>query len=234
MSAMSSRSRLCALLLAGSLALTACGGGDGADDGADDEAGSGDASSSGAAPSPTFTQTVDPNEAYHLDLPPDVQLTTLGSDLKVGDTARVAWEPDKNTVGVLAITVTRLRKGTLDDFAGFTLDDRTKESTPYYVEARVKNIGRSDLSGVGVPLYLVDGHDTLVGASSFQSTFKPCAAKPLPEKFTRDKSTKVCLVFVAGNHGFLKAVSFRPTQEYAPIEWTGTVVKPTKKPTKNS
>jgi hypothetical protein len=218
--------RLAAVVLAGGLALAGCGGDNQADLGPTSAG-----SSSGT--SPTFTMTVDPNEAYGLDLPEGVQLTRLGSELKVGQTARVAWQPDKKTVGVIAVTVTRLRRGTLKDFAGFTLDDRTRQSTPYYVDARVRNIGKSDLGGVPTPLYLVDGHDVLVGASTFQSTFKPCAAKPLPDKFKTGASAKVCMVFIAANHGTLKAVSFRPTQDYAPIDWTGTVVKPTKKPTKN-
>jgi hypothetical protein len=214
------------LAAATGLALTGCGGDKSADS---DPTSTG--SSSGSSPgSPTYTETVDPNEAYGLNLPTGVQLTPLGSDLKVGQTARVAWQPDKKTVGVLAVKVTKLRQGTLKDFAGFTLDDRTKQSTPYYVDAKVRNIGISDLSGVPTPLYLVDGHDVLVAASTFQSTFKPCAAQPLPEKFKEGATTRVCLVFIAANHGTLKAVSFRPTQDYAPIDWTGSVVKSTKKP----
>jgi hypothetical protein len=239
----SPRARLAAVVLAVFLgtALAGCSGNNGADEGdptsgsstGDTTSGSTGDTTSGSTDSPS----VDPNLTYGLDLPAGVHLTPLGSDLTIGQTARVAWQPDKKTVGVLAITVTRLRKGSLKDFAGFTLDDRTKQSTPYYVDAKVRNIGRSDLGGVATPLYLVDGQDVLVEASTFQSTFKPCAAQPLPGKFKAGASTKVCLVYIAADHGTLRAVSFRPTQEYAPIEWTGPLttpsVKPTKKPTKN-
>ncbi len=186
--------------------------------------------STGEAPesgSPTTSEpTVNPNTAYGLDLPKGVELTALGTSLVLGETATVAWEPAKKTVGVIAVTVTRLRKGTLADFAGFTLDEQTKQSTPYYVDATVQNLGKSDLSGVPTPLYLVDGENVLVQASTFQSTFAPCAAKPLPEKFKPGKEAKVCLVYIAKDRGTLAAISFRPKQEYAPIQWTGKLTKP--------
>ena len=100
--------------------------------------------------------------------PAGVRLTPLGSRLKVGETARIAWEPDKNTVGVLAVTVTRLRQGSLEDFDDFILDEQAEQSTPYYVDAEVENIGKSDLGGVDTPLYLVNGNDVLVRASTLQ------------------------------------------------------------------
>jgi hypothetical protein len=37
---------------------------------------------------------------------------------------------------------------------------------------------------------------------------------------------KACLVFLSPKKGDLTAVSFRPTQEYDPITWTGTLEKP--------
>jgi hypothetical protein len=174
-----------------------------------------------SAPAGGTSQPVNPHQAYGLDLPPDLKLTPLGTDLKLGETARVAWEPKPSTVGALAITVTRLRKGTLKDFADFTLDEQTKKSTPYYVDAKVKNIGASKLSKVPPPLYLVDGTNALVQASTFESDFKPCNAGPLPRRFKPGKSTKVCLVYLVADKGKLNTVSFRPTQKYAPITWTG-------------
>jgi hypothetical protein len=214
--------RLSALLVAG-LTLSGCGG--------TDDPGSSDTPSS----TPTSkSASADPNKAYGLDVPAGIKLTALGTDLQVGQTAKVAWQPKNSMVGVVSITVTRLRQGSIKDFAGFTLDDRTRISTPYYVDAKVKNLGKTDLGGLAVPLYMVDGKDTLVQASSFQSTFRPCAAKPFPKKFAPGKSAEVCMVYVAANHGQLKAVSFRPTQEYLPIQWTGIVATPKATPTKKA
>jgi hypothetical protein len=36
----------------------------------------------------------------------------------------------------------------------------------------------------------------------------------------------VCLVFLSPNKGDLVAVSFRPTQDFDPITWTGELEKP--------
>ena len=119
----------------------------------------------------------------------------------------------------------------MEDFDDFILDEEAKQSTPYYVDAEVENIGKSDLGRAWTPpLYLVNGKDVLVRASRLQGRFAPCAAKPLPRKFKPEASTEVCLVFLVANHGTLRSVSFRPRPEYEPISWTGTVAKPTEAP----
>jgi hypothetical protein len=233
--------RLAAVVLVGGLVLAGCGGDEKADDEPTSTESSAQPSSESSSESPTGSQSestaeplksgsADPNLAYGLDLPAGVHLTPLGSRLKVGETARIAWEPVKNTVGVLAVTVTRLRQGSLADFDDFILDDKAKQSTPYYVDAEIENIGKTDLGRMDTPLYLVNGKDVLVRASSLQGRFAPCAAKPLPRKFKPEASTEVCLVYFVANHGTLRSVSFRPRQEYEPISWTGTVKKPTDAP----
>jgi len=234
--------RLAVVVLAGGLVLSGCGGDEKADDEPTPTESSAQPSSESPSESPTRSQTestsaeptksrsADPNLAYGLDLPAGVRLTPLGSKLKVGETARIAWEPEKNTVGVLALTVTKLRQGSIEDFGDFILDDKAEQSTPYYVDVEVENIGKSDLGRMDTPLYLVNGKDVLVRASRLQGRFAPCAAKPLPRKFKPEASTEVCLVFLVANHGTLRSVSFRPRQEYEPISWTGAVAKPTEAP----
>ena len=234
--------RLAAVVLAGGLALAGCGGDEKADDEPTSTPSSSQPSSDSPSESPTESQTestsatplksgsANPNLAYGLDLPAGVHLTRLGSRLKVGETARIAWEPDKTTVGVLAVTVTKLRRGSIEDFDDFILDEKAQQSTPYYVDVEVENIGKSDLGGAATPLYLVNGDDVLVRASKLQGPFAPCAAKPLPRKFKPEASTEVCLLYLVANHGTLRSVSFRPKQEYEPISWTGTVTKQTETP----
>jgi hypothetical protein len=213
------------------LMLTSCTSGGSPDPGAGSTDGQGTRTTTSGDPA---TPGPDPNLAYGLDLPAGVRLTKLGSELTVGDTARVGWQVSAKQVGVIAVTVTRLRKGSIEDFKGFVLDATTKRSTPYYVDAKVRNIGRSNLSGVDLPLYLQDTNNVLIEASSFRSVFSPCAAQPLPAKFIHGKSARVCLVFLADNRGTLEAISFRPTQSYAPILWTGRPTTAAGKPPKNS
>jgi hypothetical protein len=152
-----------------------------------------------------------------------VSLTAQGTQLRLGRTARVGWHPTKTTVGVAAITVTRLQKVPMSAFSDWRLDPATRRSTPYFVHATVRNLGRSDLSGTPVPLYLLDQHDTLLQASSFQAEYARCPSRPLPARFTRGKRTGVCLVYFVPDHGRLVAVSFRPSQDFQAITWTGRI-----------
>ena len=153
-----------------------------------------------------------------------VRLTRQGARLKVGDTARVSWHPDQKTTGVVAITVTGLLRMPISAFSAWRLDADTRRSTPYFVHATVRNLGRSDLSHAPVPLYLLDQRQTLLQASRFRADFALCPSTPLPARFRRGDKASVCLVYFAPEHGKLVAISFRPTQEFDAITWQGTVV----------
>jgi hypothetical protein len=154
-----------------------------------------------------------------------VRLTAQGSQLRLGDVARVSWKPDQKTVGVAAISVTRLQRMPISAFSDWRLDRATQQSTPYFVHATVRNLGRSNLSGRAVPLYLLDGRNTLLQASTFQAQYSPCPSRPLPAKFRRGKKTSVCLVYFAPHHGKLVAISFRPTESFQAITWKGSLTK---------
>lgn len=215
-----------ALVLA--LALAGCGGGDeGSGNGTPGPTG---ATSTGSTPSGSTAPTVDATSAtsaYGVDVPAGLSLSAPGSQLRFGDAASVAWAIDeKGLVGALKIKILDVRRGTIKDFAGFTLGDQAKASTPYYVDAAVLNIGRTDLSGVAAPLWVVDATNTLLGPNTFGGTFAACHPNVLPQKFTTGKLTRICMVYLAGNHGHFTAVSFRPTQEFNPITWTGPVTPP--------
>ena len=80
-----------------------------------------------------------------------------------------------------------------------------------------------DLSGVDIPLYVLDGRDTLIEATPFEATYKPCPSSRLPRSFTTGRRTGFCLVYLVPGRGALEAVSFRPTQKYDPITWDGKV-----------
>lgn len=161
----------------------------------------------------------------YLDVPDGVQLTAPGSQLSVGQTATVAYEPRQGTVAALDIKVTRLRKATFAQFIGWKLDKKIKQTTPYFVDVKVTNVGDTDLGGRLVPLYIVDGQNRLIEASIFTATFHPCPGATLPKKFGTGDTTRACLVYLSPDHGDLTAVSFRPTQAFDPITWTGTVEK---------
>jgi hypothetical protein len=210
-----------ALAAVAALVLAGCGGGSGSSTpsaAGTDSASSSQGSPSGPSPSASESRTV-------VD---GVTLTAQGSELKVGQTARVSWRPDQKTVGVIAVSVTKLVRMPISAFSDWRLNAATQRSTPYFVHATVRNIGRSDLSGQPVPLYLLDQRNTLLQASTFQASYAACPSRPLPAKFTRSKRTSVCLVYFAPDHGRLVAISFRPSQSFQAITWTGPLAKPGK------
>lgn len=171
-----------------------------------------------------------PSPSSTVKVPGTVELTALGEELEFGETATVIHEPDQNTGTVLTLTVKRAVKGSVEDFSGFILDEYTKTATPYYVMVDAENVGEGTVGGSAVPLWGVDGDNTLLPPASFTTTFNRCPSEPLPEKFAPGDSFSTCLVFLAPDQGTMRAVSFRPNQEFHPIEWTGEVETPSPTP----
>ena len=174
--------------------------------------------------------TTSPSPSSTVDVPASVELTEVGADLAFGDTATVIHEPTKNAGTVLELTVEKAVEGTTDDFSGFVLDDYTRSATPYYVDVTVTNVGEGNVGGSPVPLWGVDAQNTLLPPASFTTTFRKCPSEPLPKKFEPEASFSTCLVFLAPDKGTMRAVSFRPNQEFDPIEWTGDIATPNAEP----
>lgn len=212
------RTPLLALAVVGALALAGCSGSDSS---------GGDGSAGGTGPTATGSP--------YLPVPDGVELTAPGSQLSVGDAAVVAYHPRQDQVGALDITVTDLERAPIKAFSAWQLSDAQKKSNAYYVRADVENVGDTDLGGRPVPLYVVNDDNVLLEPTPFTSSFEPCPSTPFPKKFGPGADAKVCLVYLAPDHGQLEAVSFRPDETFNPITWTGDVAKyeapkPTGKP----
>jgi hypothetical protein len=192
-----------AVLVAASVALTGCGGEE----------------------KPTTKPSVT-LPTSDVNVPAGVELTAAGTDLKFGEKATFAYEPNNQRNTVLEMTVTAATQGAIADLGSYVLDDRTKASTPYYVNVTVKNVGDGDVGQTPIPLWAVDDSDTLIQASSFTNAFTRCPSTPLPTTFAPNATATACLVYLVPDHGKLTGVSFRPLQAVAPIVWTGTVNPP--------
>lgn len=204
---------LAATLLLGGL-LAGCSGGDDEPQGADNSTAASEAESS-AEPEP------------YLPVPEGTELTEQGQALELGDTATVAYQAAKQKIGVLDLTVTRIDKAKIKDLVDFKLDKKYQKATPYYVHARVKNVGETNLVGTVPPLYVEDGQERLVQASQFRSVFKPCPSTGLPKGFRKDSQTTSCWVYLVT--GKAKGASFYPVDGFVPIEWSGEFTQPGKK-----
>jgi hypothetical protein len=184
----------------------------------------GESASAGASESGSTSESASESS---LPVPEGVELSPQGSQLQVDETATVAYELRQGVVGVLDIKVTRLEKTSFKkSFVGWDLDPGQRKSNPYFVRVTLTNRGDTDLGGKKVPLYIVDGTNTLVEATTFASAFPPCEPGVFPKKFKTGKKLKACLVFLSPKKGELTAVSFRPTQDFDPITWTGELEKP--------
>lgn len=197
--------RLVGLTAAMALVLTGCGG--------NGENPDGDAA-------PTGTPSAEP----YLPVPDGVELTPQGSELAVGETGTVAYELSQGKVGALEITVTSLEKASFDLFVGWELTKDIRKTAPYFVRAKVTNVGENDLGKRPVPLYAVDGENRLIESSLFTGSFKPCDDASFPKRFKTGDTLKACMVYLAPGKGDLTAASFRPSQEFDPIVWTGELV----------
>jgi hypothetical protein len=190
------------------LTLTACSG-------ADDEpaATAGDTASSSSTPTPSST----------VEVPSGQEITEPGTVLAFEDTATVAYET-KDQGAVLALRVDSAEQGSLEDFQGFDLDDPLKKKgNYYYVRVMVKNVGKDTIGDVPVPLWGISGENTLLQPVVFKSSFAKCPTEPLPAKFKPKDTFKTCLVFLSPDKGKLVGVSYRPTEQFVPIEWRGPV-----------
>lgn len=217
---------LAAVTVAAALVLAGCS----SDASTKDAAGDSSASAS-ASSSPSASSTV--------AVPDGTSITDQGSKLSYGETGTVIFEPSQGRGTVLQLTVKSVKQGSLDDFKGFILDDSYKQKASYYyATVSVKNVGEGDVGGVGVPLWGVNAANTLLPAVNFTTSFKPCPTKPLPKSFPKGATLSTCLVYLSPDKGKLVSVSYRPSQEFNPITWTGDIATPkptpTKKPKKKS
>lgn len=183
-------------------------------------------SDSETANAPEPSPSASASQTSAVDVPADTSLTEGGETLRFGDPATVVFEPNQQRGTVLELTVDSAAQGTLKDFSGFILDDKSERSTPYYVDVSVQNVGKGDVGDFAVPLFGVDDDDLLLQASAFTTKFEKCESQPLPKTFSAGDSFKTCLVYLAPQRGTLESVSFRPSEEFDPIVWTGDIAKP--------
>lgn len=189
-------------------------------------AGCGDAET-GAGPdaSPGAEASTAVESAAYLETPEGVTLTEPGSELALGESATIAWEPREGATAVLDLTVDRIERTTFDaSFQGWQIDAATAAMTPYFVRASATNVSGEDLGGVAVLLWGRDDAGTLVDRQRFtDQTFRPCPSGDLPAPFADGASTTLCFVYLIAPGRTLDAVAFPPPAGLDPVLWRGKV-----------
>ena len=181
-----------ATVLALALVVTGCSG--------DDEADAGDTT-------PTSTGPTVPEG-----------ITPPGETLAVGKAATVIFKGNAQHTSRVDLRVTKVRKGSVKDLEQFSLKPQTRRSSVYYVDATVKNVGPGDLSGQSLTLYGKVSDELVVPPAVFGSPFARCNYHPFPQKFTKNRSTKVCLVMFAPRNSTISEVQWRGADS-EPIAW---------------
>lgn len=189
-----------------------------------------------ATPSPTAPETAgvtetttEPVEPY-LPVPEDVELTEPGTALELTEPATVAWEaPDAKKVSVARIKILSFERAKIGVLRDWKLNKENRKATPYFVRARVTNLGDGGLGGQAVPLYAQAPDNVLVAASSFKGQFGPCSPAQLPTQLPPGDKAVVCLVYLLPDGEQATGVSFYPELDaglgFAPIHWDGEATR---------
>lgn len=166
-------------------------------------------------------------EAAYLPVPDGVELTAPGSELKIGDSAVVAWQPRQDEVGVAEIKLAKVERTTFaKSFEGYQIKGEMASKVPYFVRVRIANEGDIDLGRRTVPLYAHDNVNSLVEQTVIRGDFTPCPDGALPKKFAGGEKAQLCLIYLVEEGRELDGVEFQPIPDVAPISWTGKVTKP--------
>ncbi len=119
-----------------------------------------------------------------FDVPAGVTLTKGGTVLTEDESASVIYQVGKSPSSAITVTVTSVAKGDIDDFKFFSLDEETKQASPFYVSVTVKNEGPAGLGGAALPIYAHDSSNTIFPPNELVGDFKPCpnagAAQDVP------------------------------------------------------
>jgi hypothetical protein len=149
-----------------------------------------------------------------------------GTQLGVGKTATVAYDPDyssNSTARRLAITVQSVVKGSLADFKGISLDASQKAGTPYYVRVKITNVGSGDVTAGDIdPSNQVQGLDNTghpQDSVTFIGDFPACNDASAPKPMTSGKSFQTCLTFLVP--GGITAAAYIGDSDYfnKPVTW---------------
>lgn len=154
-----------------------------------------------------------------FDVPAGVTLTKGGSSLALGAPASFVLDVGGEPASAVTASVTAVKKGSIDDFRFFSLDETTKKAAPYYVTVNVTNDGPAGLGGAALPVYANDDTFTNLPASDIVGEFKPCPRSTLPDTFLPGTAADICLVYLVPEGRTLQKIILQPGKTKDAIAW---------------
>ena len=174
------------------IALVATGGGD-----------SGSKTTEASAPATTAGAAASTTVAAAKNSPSSGKVTPIGSTLKLGQTAVIAYD-DASThkKSTIQITPKPIERGSISDFKNVQLNEQQKTSTPFYVKVAVKNVGSGDLTGGSPATYLdgVDDRGQNQNSVIFFGEFSRCPSVR-PKHLKPGEAYNTCLTFLIPKGG---------------------------------
>ena len=155
-----------------------------------------------------------------FDVPAGVTLTKGGTVLTEDDSASVIYQVGNAAASAITVTVTSVAKGDIDDFKFFSLDEETKQASPFYVSVTVKNEGPAGLGGAALPIYAHDSSNTIFPPNELVGDFKPCPQPALPKTFLPGATADLCLVYLVPKGKALQSVDLQTGSSKDAITWT--------------
>lgn len=155
-----------------------------------------------------------------FNVPAGVTITQGGTTLQLGRAASVVYRVEARAESAITVVVREVVKGDIKkDLTFFSLDDKAKTSTPYYVKVGVRNDGPSGLGGVAIPVLAHTRSNTVFPPSEMVGTFKPCPNAALPKSFLKGSKAELCLVYLLPKGEKLRTVDLQTGKEADAIHW---------------
>ncbi len=151
-----------------------------------------------------------------FDVPGGGVVTQPGTDIKLGDTALVAF-PETKPTAALELKVESITPAKADDFKLYKIPEN---HDAYYVKVAVKNRGPAAVElADGLPIWLAISGNTLVQPSAPPKNFKPCKAPKLQKTVKANAAAKGCLLFFTPAKSIVNSVDFQPGLDENAIRW---------------
>jgi len=155
-----------------------------------------------------------------FDAPAGVTITEGGSTLALGKPATAVYRVGENAASAVTVAVNEVKKGDIKkDFTFFSLDDKLKAATPYYVRLSVINEGPSGLGGVAIPILAHAASNTVFPPNELVGDFEPCPNAALPESFLKSSKADLCLVFLLPKGEKLQSIDLQTGTEADALHW---------------